>query len=170
MRINEREENIDFLDGGSVGANLPVWNPSTLWFNKGVQKTLRILIVSLSILGAVVSALALQVHYSNKVEPCDINARWDCGIVNHSSYSMIHGVPVAAVGIAGYLLIGLLALLGKRGWTLVLALIGLGFALYLSHVEESILQVWCLYCVISQCTIALIAIFSGVSLALRPKE
>ena len=83
---------------------------------------------------------------------------------------MIHGVPVAAVGIAGYLLIGLLALLGKRGWTLVLALIGLGFALYLSHVEESILQVWCLYCVISQCTIALIAIFAAVSLALRPKE
>ena len=163
-------QKIDFPGSGSVGANLPVWNPSTLWFNKGVQKTLRILIVSLSILGAVVSALALQVHYSNKVEPCDINARWDCGIVNHSSYSMIHGVPVAAVGIAGYLLIGLLALLGKRGWTLVLALIGLGFALYLSHVEESILQVWCLYCVISQCTIALIAIFAAVSLALRPKE
>ncbi len=148
----------------------PVWDPSTLWFNKGVQKILGIPIVLLSILGVVVSALALQVHYSNKLEPCDINAHWDCGIVNHSSYSMIHGVPVAAVGIAGYLAIGLLALLGWRAWTLVLALIGLGFALYLSHVEDSILQVWCLYCVISQCTIALITIFAGVALAIPPKE
>ncbi|MDR5725917.1 MAG: vitamin K epoxide reductase family protein [Terriglobia bacterium] len=161
---------IDFPGGGSFGANLAVWNPSTLWFNKDVQKTLRILIVLLSILGTVVSALALQVHYSNKVEPCDINARWDCGIVNHSSYSTIHGVPVAAVGIAGYLLIGLLALLGKRGWTLLLTLIGLGYALYLSQVEHSILQVWCLYCVISQCTIALITIFAAVSLVVRPKK
>ena len=61
-----------------------------------MKKNLRILIVFLSALGAIVSALALQVHYSNKLEPCDINAHWDCGIVNHSRYSMIFGVPVAA--------------------------------------------------------------------------
>ena len=133
-----------------------------MWFNRDVQKTLRILLVLLSVLGAVVSALALQVHYSNKLEPCDINAHWDCGIVNHSRYSSIHGVPVAAIGIAGYLLIGLLALLRKRGWTLAAAVAGLCYALYLSHVEASILQVWCLYCVISQCIIALIVIFAVI--------
>ncbi|MHB1936930.1 MAG: vitamin K epoxide reductase family protein [Acidobacteriaceae bacterium] len=131
---------------------------------------MRILIASLSILGVVVSALALQVHYSNKVEPCDINAHWDCGIVNHSSYSSIHGVPVAAVGIAGYLLIGLLALLRKRGWTLAAAVAGLCYALYLSHVEASILQVWCLYCVISQCIVALIAIFAAILLVRGRKQ
>ncbi len=141
-----------------------------VWFNRDVQKTLRILVVLLAVLGAVVSALALQVHYSNKLEPCDINAHWDCGIVNHSRYSSVAGVPVAAVGIAGYLLIGLLALLRKRDWTLAAAVAGLCYALYLSHVEDSILQVWCLYCVISQCIIALIVICAGIQLAVGRKQ
>lgn len=136
-----------------------------MWFNREVQKKLRILVVLLAGLGAVVSALAFQVHYSNKLEPCDINAHWDCGIVNHSRYSSIYGVPVAAVGIAGYLLIGILALLRKRDWTLAAAVAGLCYALYLSHVEDAILQVWCLYCVISQCIIALIVVFAVILLA-----
>ena len=141
-----------------------------MWFNRYVKNTLRILVVLLAVLGVVVSALALQVHYSNKLEPCDINAHWDCGIVNHSRYSMILGVPVAAVGIAGYLLIGLLALLRKMDWTFAGAVAGLCYALYLSHVEQSILQVWCLYCVISQCIIALIVVFAGIALAVGRKQ
>jgi uncharacterized membrane protein len=141
-----------------------------VWFNKDVQKTLRTLVILFAVLGAVVATLALQVHYSNKLEPCDINAHWDCGIVNHSRYSMIYGVPVAAIGIAGYLLIGLLALLRKRDWTFTAALAGLCYALYLSHVENSILQVWCLYCVISQCIIALIVILAGIQLGTGRKQ
>ena len=124
----------------------------------------------MSVCGVVVASLALQAHYSNKVQPCDINAHWDCGVVNHSSFSMIHGVPVAAIGIAGYLLLGLLVLFGERGWTLVAAVAGLCVALYFTHVEASILQVWCLYCVISQGIIALITIFSAISLALPTKR
>ncbi len=135
-----------------------------------MAKALRILLILLSVCGVVVASLALQAHYSNKVQPCDINAHWDCGVVNHSSFSMIHGVPVAVIGIAGYLLLGLLALFGKRGWTLVAAVAGLCVALYFTHVEASILQVWCLYCVISQGIIALITIFAAISLALRPKR
>lgn len=135
-----------------------------------MAKALRILLILLSVCGVVVASLALQAHYSNKVEPCDINAHWDCGVVNHSSFSMIHGVPVAAIGIAGYLLLGLLALLGKKGWTLVAAAAGLCVALYFTHVEASILQVWCLYCVISQGIIALITVFAAISLALPTKR
>lgn len=162
--------NTESMSRKPVAKHAAVWDISAVWFNRDVQKTLRILLVLLSLAGAVVSALALQVHYSYKLEPCDINAHWDCGIVNHSSYSSIYGVPVAAVGIAGYLLIGLLALLRKRDWTLAAAVAGLCYALYLSHVEESILQVWCLYCVISQCVIALIVILAVISLATRPKQ
>ncbi len=125
---------------------------------------MRTIIFLLAVAGIVVSSLAWQVHYSNKTEPCDINARWDCGIVNHSRYSMIRGIPVAAIGVAGYLAIALLALFRKRQWTLIFALVGLGFALYLSHIEASLLEVWCLYCVISQGIIALITLFAGVDL------
>jgi vitamin-K-epoxide reductase (warfarin-sensitive) len=129
-----------------------------------VEKTLRTIIFLLAVAGIVVSSLAWQIHYSNKVEPCDINAHWDCGIVNHSRYSMIHGIPVAAIGVAGYLLIALLALFRKRRWTFVAALAGLAFALYLSHIEASILEVWCLYCVISQGIIALITFVAAIDL------
>ena len=137
---------------------------SLSWSNLKEEKTLRIIIFLLAVAGIVVSSLAWQVHYSNKTEPCDINAHWDCGIVNHSRYSMIGRVPVAAVGVAGYLALALLALFRKRRWTLVLALIGLAFALYLSHIEASLLEVWCLYCVISQGIIALIATLAAVDL------
>jgi vitamin-K-epoxide reductase (warfarin-sensitive) len=135
--------------------------------NRGEEKTLRIAIFLLAVAGIVVALLAWQVHYSNKVEPCDINAHWDCGVVNHSRFSMIGPVPVAAIGVAGYLAIALLALFRRRRWTLIFALVGLAYALYLSHIEASLLEVWCLYCVISQCIIALITLLAAVDLFTR---
>jgi uncharacterized membrane protein len=119
---------------------------------------MRYLIAILAFAGIVVSGLALQVHYSTGTEPCSINERWDCGIVNHSTYAEIEHIPVAAFGVAGYLVLVLLALSRHRFLLLVATLIGLCFALYLSHVEKDILQVWCLYCVISQAIIALLTI------------
>jgi len=120
----------------------------------------RYLIVLLALAGIVVSGLALKVHYDTGSEPCRLNDKWDCGVVNHSPYAEIHGVPVAAVGIAGYLLIGALGFLRRRGWLLVAVLIGLAFALYLTHIEASVLGVWCLYCVISQAIIAVLTLLA----------
>jgi uncharacterized membrane protein len=131
---------------------------------------MRYLIILLALAGVVVSALALHVHYSTGVQPCDINAHWDCGIVNHSRYSMIAGIPVAALGIIGYALIAFAAFIRQRAATLVLALIALVFALYLSNIEAHVLEVWCLYCVISQVLIALITLSAFVFLFLRPKS
>ncbi len=131
---------------------------------------MRYVISFLAVCGIVVSALALHVHYSTGVEPCDLNSRWDCGIVNHSRYSMIFGVPVAAVGIAGYAVIAIFGFLRRRWPTLLLSLCGLGFALYLSHIEAHVLEVWCLYCVISQCLIVLIALIAGIAMFLRPRS
>ena len=39
-------------------------------------------------------------------------------------------------------------------------MVGLGFALRLTFIEEFALEVWCLYCVISQAVIALIVLLS----------
>jgi uncharacterized membrane protein len=130
---------------------------------------MRYLIVLLALAGIVVSALALHVHYYHGVEPCDINSHWDCGVVNHSRYSMIAGIPVAALGIIGYALIAFAAFLRQRAATLALAIVGLGFALYLSNIEAHVLEVWCLYCVASQCLIALITLAALASLFMRPK-
>jgi uncharacterized membrane protein len=153
---------------------------------------MRYVIALLAVAGVVVSSLALQVHYSNAVEPCDINSRWDCGIVNHSSFATLNGlwwhlresrhpemegtpaprtgVPVAAVGIAAYLAIFVLALFRRRWWVVLFALGGLVFALYLSNIEAHVLEVWCLYCVISQFLIASIALLSVVWLFFRRRR
>lgn len=132
---------------------------------------MRALIVFLALAGVVVSILAFRIHYSNGVEPCDINSHWDCGIVNHSRYSVIGRVPVAAVGIAGYFLLAVLALMGRRRILVIASLIGLAFALYLSNIEAHVLEVWCLYCVISQSIIALITLLALLSAAFhRPRR
>ncbi len=124
------------------------------------MKLMQYLIVFLALAGAVVSVLALRVHYSTGTEPCSINERWDCGIVNHSPFALIENVPVAAIGIVGYLVLAGLALARQRFLLFLAVLIGLGFALRLTFIEEYVLQVWCLYCVISQAIIAVITLLS----------
>ncbi len=119
---------------------------------------MRALLALLATLGIIVSSLALRVHYSHDVEPCDINAHWDCGIVNHSRFAMFHGVPVAAIGIAGYAALLLCAVFGLRKLLLVSAAAGFCYALYLTNIERRVLEVWCLYCVCSQGVITLITL------------
>lgn len=121
---------------------------------------MRWVIAVLALAGAVVSGLALQVHYSTATEPCSINARWDCGVVNHSPFAMMGHVPIAAIGIVGYLALAGLALLRWRFVLLLTVLVALGFALRLTFIEEYVLEVWCLYCVISQGIIGLITLLS----------
>ena len=124
---------------------------------------MRYVLVLLSAVGIVASALALREHYRTEGDsPCSINERWDCGIVNHSPYAVLKGtgIPVAALGIAGYLLMGALAL--RRSYRLLLAaaLVGLAFSLYLAHIEAHVLGVWCIYCVISLGDISLITLLA----------
>jgi vitamin-K-epoxide reductase (warfarin-sensitive) len=119
---------------------------------------MRYLIAFLALLGAVVAGLALHVHYSTETQPCSINAKWDCGIVNHSPYAMIGPVPVAAIGIAGYVAMAMLALARRKLLVLVAALLGLGFSLYLTHIEKDVLLAWCVYCVTSLGIISVITL------------
>ena len=69
--------------------------------------------------------------------------------MSHSPYAVLWGVPVATIGVAGYLLLAILAL--KRSYLALLPLsVGaLAFSLYLAHIEAYVLGVWCVYCVAS---------------------
>jgi vitamin-K-epoxide reductase (warfarin-sensitive) len=121
---------------------------------------MRWILMVLALIGIVAASLALHEHYYTGVSPCDINTRWDCGIVNHSPYAVLWGIPVAAIGIAGYLLMGVLAFLRAYRLLLVTALAGLAFSLYLARIEAHILGVWCIYCVISLATVSLMTILA----------
>src|SRR5579862_7660637 len=123
---------------------------------------MRFLIALLALAGLYVSYLALRVHYSNDTQPCSINEKWDCGIVNHSPYAVVGPVPVAAIGMAGYLAIAVLALMRRKRLVLLGVLAGLGFSLYLTHIEKDVLLVWCIYCVTSLGIISLLTLLTLV--------
>ena len=130
---------------------------------------MRLVLAFLAVLGIAASSLALREHYRTDTSPCSINDKWDCGIVNHSPYAVLWGVPVAAIGMTGYLLLALAAL--KRWYRLLslLSLAGLAFSLYLAHIEAHVLGVWCVYCVVS---LGVISAFSLLTLAIavnRPR-
>jgi vitamin-K-epoxide reductase (warfarin-sensitive) len=110
---------------------------------------MRWILVVLAVVGIAVSALALREHYRVDASPCSINERWDCGIVNKSPYAMLYGIPVAVIGIAGYLLLGLLAFRRAYAWMLPFVMGAFTFAVHLADVESMVLGVWCIYCVIS---------------------
>jgi len=121
---------------------------------------MRYWIALLALAGVVVAALALRVHYSTDTEPCSINEKWDCGIVNHSPFAELYHVPVAAIGIAGYLGLAGLALFRLKRVLVLAAIAGLGFSLYLTHIEKDVLLVWCVYCVTSLGIISVITLSS----------
>ncbi|MGC2696425.1 MAG: vitamin K epoxide reductase family protein [Candidatus Angelobacter sp.] len=125
---------------------------------------MRWLIVLVALVGLVAAALALREHYRTGTSPCSINEKWDCGTVNKSPYAVMAGIPVAVIGIAGYLLLAVLAC--KRWWRLltIASFCALGFSLYLAHVEAHILEVWCIYCVISLGAISLVTLLSVIAL------
>ena len=119
---------------------------------------MRWVLVVLCLVGVIAASLALREHYREDASPCSINEHWDCGIVNHSPFAVILGVPVAVIGIVGYLLLGALAL--KKAYRLMLLAVlpGLAFSLYLAHIEKDVLGVWCIYCAISLGIISLLTL------------
>ena len=144
---------------------------------------MRYLIALLAVAGIVVSSMALHIHYMDPAAapPCAVSEHWDCGSVNHGKYSVfpplsfdekpgaVH-IPVAAVGILGYALIGTFALLGRLRIVLELARVGFFFAAFLTYIEAYIIETWCIYCVWSQCIIAAILLATVVALVLRRRR
>ena len=130
---------------------------------------MRYAIVVLSLAGIIASCLALRVHYGPPANNIDLlHSRWNSAYVNQSPYAEVNGIPVAALGIAGYLVLLMLALKRNRRLMVWFAGFGLAYGLYLTNIEAHILQVWCVYCVSSLLLSALIAILAFAWLLFDP--
>jgi vitamin-K-epoxide reductase (warfarin-sensitive) len=153
---------------------------------------MRWLITILALAGMVAAILARREHYRTEgASPCRVNERWDCGAVNKSKFASIGGVfdkfanrntipsddakprfeaireiPVADVGIAGYILLGLLALMKRWRLLAAAAVLAFAFSCYLAYIEKYILEKWCIYCVISLGMITAIMLLSLIALGL----
>ena len=142
---------------------------------------MKYLVALLAVAGIVVSSMALHVHYMDPAQapPCAVTEKFDCGAVNHSRFAVFpprtfdetpgagHHIPVAALGIAGYALIALLAVTGRWWLAFQAAFAGFMFAAFLSYLEAYVLEKWCIYCLWSQGIIALILLVSGCVLVVR---
>jgi uncharacterized membrane protein len=142
---------------------------------------MKYLVALLAVAGVVVSAMALHVHYMDpsQAPPCAVTERFDCGAVNHSRFAVLpprtfdepptggHHIPIATVGIVGYLLIAGLAL--AEWWWLAFqaSLIGFMCACFLSYLEAFVLEKWCIYCLWSQGILTAILLITGAVLAIR---
>ncbi len=126
------------------------------------------LIAALALAGIVVSTVSLQRHYAKSASAfCDFGERFNCDIVNRSEYSTVMGIPVAAIGVAGYGVLFALAIFSRaRIQTpirlLGLSLMGLLFALYLTYVEGHVLETWCILCLSSLALITMITLLAGI--------
>jgi uncharacterized membrane protein len=143
-----------------------------------MDKWLYRISVALSVLGLLVSIYMTIYKLTHNDVMCIGNG--GCSVVNNSSYSAIYGIPVALVGVGGYLSILAVLLLEKRNptgflrdnATMILfgiTLMGFLFTLYLVYVEVVLLKALCPFCVTSQITMTLIFIVSVVRLVRQPQ-
>ncbi|HAU65778.1 TPA: hypothetical protein DCW61_00345 [Candidatus Uhrbacteria bacterium] len=99
---------------------------------------------------------------------CNLNAAFNCDVVNQGPYSQIFGIPVALIGIIGYFLLALAAWLKIKNsedkslsiFLLSASLGGFLFALYLSGLEAFVLHTWCVVCLTSQGLITALLVVS----------
>jgi len=128
-------------------------------------------IAALAAAGVAVSSFSLYHHFSkSKTSFCDLGQTFNCDLVNRSSYSTVFGVPVALIGIIGYLVILAFATVYReKAETPFLlaaaALAGLAFALRLAYVEAFVLNAWCLLCLSSLAVIVAIAVTAAINAA-----
>jgi uncharacterized membrane protein len=106
--------------------------------------------LALAAAGLGIAVYLTIVHYSGGAPVCALSH--GCETVQHSHYAKLAGIPVAVIGLAGYVsVLGLVALdraetrLAAAGATMV----GFGFSLYLTYLELFKIHAICQWCVAS---------------------
>lgn len=122
------------------------------------DRRLRAAMIVLAVAGAGVAAYLTWVHYADVSPICATGG--GCETVQKSSYSELAGIPVALLGLGGYLaILAMLFLPGEasRLWTAALALVGAGFSAYLTYLELFVIDAICQWCVASAVIMTVIA-------------
>jgi uncharacterized membrane protein len=111
-------------------------------------RSLRITLIALSVVGLGVASYLTYIHYAGIKPVC--TAGGSCLKVQSSIYSSLAGVPVALIGLLGYI-----AILGSllvpenetsRLATMAFTLVGFGFSAYLTYRELFSIHAICEWC------------------------
>jgi uncharacterized membrane protein len=121
-------------------------------YNTGMNVAmLRRAMIGLTVLGIALAAYLTYVHYSGTKPAC--TAGQSCIKVQTSQWSRLDGVPVALIGLIGYVcILGSLLVRDReesRLMTLALTFIGFGFSAYLTYRELFSIHAVCEECATS---------------------
>jgi uncharacterized membrane protein len=125
---------------------------------------LRYAMILLAVVGIAVASYLTYVHYAGIKPAC--TAGTSCLKVQMSEWSKLAGVPVALLGLIGYVAILASLLLPDREEarlaTLAVTLIGFGFSGYLTYRELFSIHAICEWCVSSAVILTLLFIASAI--------
>jgi len=130
---------------------------------------MRLASVAVALAGLGIAAYLTIAHYDGGTTVCAISH--GCETVQHSTYAKLAGIPVALLGLLGY--VGILVALARddepaRTATAFLALLGFGFSAWLTYVEVAKLEAICIWCVGSAICMTLLAALSVARLLSAP--
>ncbi len=135
------------------------------------SRALRRTMIALALLGLGIATYLTVAHYAGFKVACTATGN-PCQTVQTSVYSQVAGVPVALLGLIGYVLI-LGTLLAPeqeimRLATLAISLFGCGFSAYLTYRELYSIKAICEWCVTSAIIMTILFVLSIVRYLLAP--
>lgn len=123
------------------------------------DRRLRIAALAVAVLGVAVAGYLTYVHYAD-LQPFCAGGGHGCERVQSSSYASLGPIPVAVLGLAGYLAIAV-ALIVPGEWACLaaaaLAVSGFGFSAYLTYLELFVIDAICQWCVASAVLLTVLA-------------
>lgn len=135
------------------------------------DRRLRQVAIVLAVIGLGVAGYLTYIHYEGIKPVCGLGG--DCEKVQTSEWAYLAGVPVALLGLIGYVVI-LATLFSEREEALVAgavaALVGFGFSAYLTYRELFTIDAICPWCVASAVIVTLLAILTTVRLLRTPSD
>jgi uncharacterized membrane protein len=128
-------------------------------------RTLWRTMVVLTVIGLGVATYLTYIHYAG-IKPLCGKGGGSCEIVQTSQYSKLAGVPVALIGLIGYVVI-LASLLAPEGEqsrfaTVAFTLAGFGFSAYLTYREIFSIHHLCEWCLSSAVIVTILMVLATV--------
>lgn len=129
-------------------------------------RRLRTTMIGLTVLGLGVASYLTIAHYTGGTTICPLHG--GCETVQHSIYSKLAGVPVALIGLIGYIVIFASLVVPQsemtRLATMAFTIPGFAFSAYLTYRELFSIHAICPWCVSSAVLMTLLAIVTTTRL------
>ena len=114
------------------------------------DRVLRAGVALVALAGAAVAGYLTYVHYQPDALICTSGG--GCETVQDSKYAELAGIPVALLGLISFLAVLVLVAWDSdlaRTLAAAIALVGVGFAVYLIVLQAFVIDAWCVWCLVN---------------------